>query len=152
MKNKYITGKKPLFVVLVIVLVIELLFFSNIISKSVTTEYDFSGESRETYEEIVKVNATTTVYETTVVNDKGITILEKNNIVKRTNKGVNEINGYIWDKVVLANGKEGYVFADNLIIAEEKEYENISFEYENIKYNVYFPTFGVNLETYHIVL
>ncbi|MCI9040139.1 MAG: hypothetical protein HFJ29_09935, partial [Clostridia bacterium] len=104
MKNKYITGKKPLFVVLVIVLVIELLFFSNIISKSVTTEYDFSGESRETYEEIVKVNATTTVYETTVVNDKGITILEKNNIVKRTNKGVNEINGYIWDKVVLANG------------------------------------------------
>ncbi len=81
--------------------------------------------------------------------------LEEKDIVKRTNHKINEKNGHVWDKIVLCNGKEGYVFSDNLEIATKEEYENITFMH-NIygiatkKYDVYFPTlsYGIDMKDY----
>ncbi|MCI9039571.1 MAG: hypothetical protein HFJ29_06870, partial [Clostridia bacterium] len=89
-----------------------------------------------------------------VIYNEKVTLVE-NSIVKRTNKGVNEINGYIWDKVILANGEEGYILTENLTIANQEEYSKVSFEYNAFgiysrEYNVYFPTliYDINMQDY----
>lgn len=118
-------------------------------------EYDTSNEEEKACNDVIKLNKDTIVYEKPAIYYNEVTTLKEKSIVKRTNKEVNEVNGHIWDKVVLSNNKEGYVFTENINLAEEDEYVNIKFEYSPYglfirKYDVYFPTvsYGINIEDY----
>ena len=99
-------------------------------------EYDISSEIEEEVNEIVKTKEETKVYEYPAINYNELTILPAGNVIKRIKKEVNEENGHVWDKVILSNGKEGYIFSDNLQIVEK--YNNIEFQYKSQMYNVYF--------------
>ncbi len=148
MKSKNVTRKKILFIVLGVILFIGISCFYSVISNSATEKYDSNNENGEICNDIVKINKSTIVYEKPSVIYNEITTLGFNSIVRRINKGVNEINGHVWDKIVLSNGQEGYIFSENLVTAEESEYSNISFECKDIKYNVYFTTKTFNPENY----
>ena len=111
-------------------------------------EYDINKESEEEVSEILKVNTETKVYEYPAINYNELSTLSAGNVVKRVKKEVNQINGHIWDKIVLSDGTEGYVFSDSIEIVEG--YTNIEFEYKDKTYNVYsYPTdLGLNIEEY----
>ena len=144
MKRKCCTKKYFLFVV-VMTLFIGLLYFCIGTSKSKGEEYDMSQVNKE---EIMRVGKIVDVYEGIGTNYNKITTLEQNSMVKRVEIGVGEADGHIWDKVILCNGKEGYVFSDNLEATTEGEYSKNTFEYEETTYDVYFPTLGENMEAY----
>ncbi len=61
--------------------------------------------------EIIKVicKSGLKVRETPGTNQKVLTYLEKGNVLTRTQAGVSNANGYTWDKVVTANGIQGYI-------------------------------------------
>ena len=127
----------------------------KIFSKNCGYEYDANNEDGKNCNEIVKVNKKTIVYEKPALNYNEMMALEEKDIVKRTNHKINEKNGHVWDKIVLCNGKEGYVFSDNLEIVTKEEYENITFKHSiygisTKMYNVYFPTlsYGINMKDY----
>ena len=67
-----------------------------------------------------------------------------------SNEKVNEANGHMWDKIILSDGKEGYVFSDNVELVGEEEYSNIEFRYQEKGYDVYFPTlsYGIDIKNY----
>ncbi len=153
MQRKHFFRKEFLFIVLVMILLLGLVCSYCVASIANGEEYDANNESENISNEIVKIKKATAVYEEPALDSNKITTLEENSIVKRIRKEVNEVNGHTWDKVVLCNGKEGYVFSDNLELAREEEYSNISFEYNRYgiyasRYNVYFPTLKVNIEDY----
>ena len=50
------------------------------------------------------------------VNYDIVATMAEGSAVRRIKKGVNEVNGHIWDKVLLSNGKIGYIFADKVEI------------------------------------
>ncbi len=110
--------------------------------------YDVSKESKEEDNEVVKIKSETKVYEYPAINYNELVTLPIGNVVKRIKKAVNEINGHIWDKVILSDGREGYVFSDSLEVTEE--YSNIEFEYKGENYNVYFSPedLEINIEEY----
>lgn len=117
--------------------------------------YDISNEKEDKCEEIVKIKNETIVYERAAMNHNEMTTLVQGSIVKRIKKEVNVMNGHTWDKIVLANGKEGYVFSENLAIAKQEEYSKVSFEYNPLgiyasKYEIYFPTlsYDINIQDY----
>ena len=111
-------------------------------------EYDISKENEEKVNEVVKANIETKVYEYPAINYNELTTLPVGNSIKRIKKAVNEVNGHVWDKIVLSDGREGYVFSDSLEVTEE--YSNIQFEYEEKMYNVYFnpSDLEVDIEEY----
>lgn len=151
MKGKCCTKKYCLLVV-VVTLFMGLLYFCIGTSKSKGEEYDTSQVNKE---EIMRVGKTAEIYEGIGTSYNKITTLEQNSMIKRIESGVGEADEHTWDKIVLCNGKEGYVFADNLEIATKEEYENITFMH-NIygistkKYDVYFPTlsYGIDMKDY----
>ena len=150
MQRKHFFRKEFLFIVLVMILLLGLVCSYCVASIANGEEYDANNESENISNEIVKIKKATAVYEEPALDSNKITTLEENSIVKRIRKEVNEVNGHTWDKVVLSNGEEGYVFSDNLELAREEEYSNISFEYNRYgiyasRYNVYFPTLKVNI-------
>lgn len=61
--------------------------------------------------EIIKVicKSGLKVRETPGTNQKVLTYLEKGNVLTRTQAGASNANGYTWDKVVTANGIQGYI-------------------------------------------
>ena len=111
-------------------------------------EYDKTQEKGEECNEIVKTTDAINVYEKAAVNYDIVATMAKGSAVKRVKKGVNERNGHTWDKVILSNGKEGYVFTDGLEIAEDTE--KISFKYNDVTYTTYLSStgLGVNLDAY----
>ena len=71
-----------------------------------------AGETNtETNTELIKVicNSGLKVRETPGTSQKVLTYLDKGNVLTRTQVGVSNANGYIWDKVVTASGIEGYI-------------------------------------------
>ena len=86
-------------------------------------EYDGSCESESSCDDIVKMTKTTVVYEKPAIYYNEIAKLETKSIVKRINSKVNEVNGHTWDKIVLSNGKEGYIYSDSAeAVTSETEY------------------------------
>ena len=121
---------------------------TKIFSKNQGYEYDPTNEKDKECNDIVKTIKSTAVYESAAMNYAKIETLSSGVIIKRINKEVNEANGHLWDKVLLRDGTEGYVFSDNLEIIED--YTNIHFKYNEKKYNIYFsPTkYEKNMEDY----
>ena len=111
-------------------------------------EYDSSKENEKACNETMRVTTDTKVFEKAAINYNEIATLSSGDIVRRTAYSVNTVNGHTWDKIVLNNGSEGYVFADNLETASE--YENINFKYDNKTYDVYFlpSKYGINITDY----
>ncbi len=111
-------------------------------------EYDSSQESTKVCNDIMKVTKQTKVYEKAAMNYNEITTLSLGDVVKRIAYSVNTVNGHTWDKIVLSNGTEGYIFTDNL--EKATEYENIHFEYNEKNYNLYFLSskYEINLNDY----
>ena len=111
-------------------------------------EYNSTNEKDKECNDIVKTIKNTVVYESAAINYDELITFESGVVLKRINKEVNDINGHLWDKVLLRDGTEGYVFSDNLEITDD--YTNMKFEYNNKNYNIYFsPTkYGKNIEDY----
>ncbi len=61
--------------------------------------------------EVIKVicNSGLKVREAPGTNQKVLTYLDKGDILTRTQAGVSDANGYTWDKIVTANGIQGYI-------------------------------------------
>ena len=121
---------------------------NKIFNRNSGYEYDEANEEGEECNEIVKTTDAINVYEKAAVNYDIIATMAKGSAVKRVKKGVNKRNGHTWDKVILSNGKDGYVFTDELEIAEDTK--EISFKYNDITYTTYLSStgLGVNLDEY----
>lgn len=61
--------------------------------------------------ELIKIicNSGLKVRENPGITQKVLTYLDKGNVLTRTEAGISNANGYIWDKVVTADGIEGYI-------------------------------------------
>ena len=75
---------------------------------------DYIGKTEgntSTTTELIKVicNSGLKVRENPGTNQKVLTYLDKGNVLTRTQAGVSNANGYTWDKIVTANGIEGYI-------------------------------------------
>lgn len=117
-------------------------------SKNCGYEYDETKEKEETCDEIVRTIKDVNVYaKPSVVYDITST-LSKGTAIKRIKKTVNEVNGHVWDKIVLSVGTYGYVLSDELELATNAK--GISFRFNNIIYKVYFPVsiVGIDLNKY----
>ena len=79
------------------------------LSKQGEVTVDDTGNTITT--EIVKVicNSGLKVREQPGTNQKVLTYVDKNDTLTRTASNVSNANGYTWDKVVTANGIEGYI-------------------------------------------
>lgn len=75
-----------------------------------------AGETNtETKTELIKVicNSGLKVRENPGTTQKVLTYLDKGNVLTRIEAGVSNVNGYTWDKIVTANGIEGYIARGN---------------------------------------
>ena len=70
-----------------------------------------SNSDSTTTAELIKVicNSGLKVRENPGTSQKVLTYLDKGNVLTRTQAGVSTANGYTWDKIVTANGIEGYI-------------------------------------------
>ena len=70
-----------------------------------------SNSGSTTTAELIKVicNSGLKVRENPGTNQKVLTYLDKGNVLTRTQAGVSNANGYTWDKIVTADGIEGYI-------------------------------------------
>lgn len=64
-----------------------------------------------TQTELIKIicNSGLKVREAPGTNQKVLTYLDRGNILTRVEAGVSNANGYVWDKIVTADGIEGYI-------------------------------------------
>lgn len=127
------------------------LYYGDVIifNRNVGYEYDVTQENEEIYSDIMQVKNNIKVYDGAAINYDEILALEKGDIVKRIKRGVNQVYGHSWDKVMLSDGTEGYVFAEELEMAEE--YTELEFEYNSRKYDIFFNPikYGIeNIEEY----
>ncbi len=111
-------------------------------------EYDETQEKGEECDEIVKTKNAINIYQKAAVNYDIVATMTEGSAVKRIKKGVNEVNGHVWDKIELSNGKVAYVFSDELEIATDTK--TLKFQYKDNTYTVYLSSssLGVNLDEY----
>lgn len=82
-----------------------------IVQKYIDKAGSNTGTEENNGSQLIKVicNSGLKVREAPGTNQKVLTYLDKNEILTRTEAGVSNANGYVWDKVVTSNGIEGYI-------------------------------------------
>lgn len=119
------------------------------LARNIGYTYNATQETEEKYSDIMQVKNNIKVYDGAAINYDEISSLSQGDIVKRIKKEVNHWDNHTWDKVVLNNGIEGYVYSEEL--EKTKQYTKLDFQYNNQIYNIYFnpSKYGVeNIEDY----
>ena len=133
------------------------IYYQNkiVFNKNDGYEYDETKEKEDMSNDIIKTNTEVIVYEKAAMCYDEIVKLPANTLLKRIKMYVNEINGHKWDKVLLSDGRMGYVFSDCLEKVENvDDIKNITFSYADKIYTIYFSVsmlqagLGVNLNEY----
>ena len=90
------------------------------------------------------------IYEKPGLNYDIIATLPKNCIIKRTMRDICSANGYMWSKVELNNGIEGYAISTELFCYEDNVTKCIGIRYNGNIYKTYLPysELGINFKQY----